>query len=296
MKLPLRRLRPIAQLGLVAFLLLAALVVGEAQSDRSGPDFQALRERWQQKSASERQELRRRFAELERLSPQDREELVRRARDLRGSLQALDHDPPAWVRSRLEGAAPRERQHELRRCLEEHHRRRGSGLRERMPPEVLERLEGARTDEERAAVLRAFFQEARQQMVPHFIDRAGRRLGLTAEEVKGLQAQAAAGGEDVLAHLKRRLIEHRGRPEGIDEADWEAWQALPDEEFVRRVELSGALWPHRFRGGPGRRGSKPGHDREGRRGGDWDGRDPDGREHPRGEAPPRGRGGPADGL
>ena len=264
------------------------------QADR-GPDFVALRARWERKSPEERALLRQRFEELSRLRPEAREELQRRARVLTGDLRTLESEPPPWVRERLDGARPGERDRELRRCLEDHHRRRGSDLRARMPADLVARLEAATTDEERALVFRELHQRAREEMFPYFVERIARRLELDAAEVERLKATPSAEREAVIRGLKRRMIVERGKPKSVSEADWDSWQALDDAEFLRRVELSGGSWRggRRGDGRGGRHGESRGR-REGERGDgtrgsgarDRDDRQPDGRRGSRG-GPPR---------
>lgn len=243
--------RPIMLLTLAAVSLAASIGVAEQSGE---PDYASLRERWLEKSPTERALLRDRFEQLSKLDPEVQRELHRRAREMNGTLHAFRHAPPPWVRDRLADAGPGERDRELRRCLEDQFRHRGSSMRERMPDDLRQRLEAATTEQERVAVFQELRRRGREEMFPRFVEKMARRLELEVEEVERLKATPPAEQDALLANLRRRIIVSRGRPEEISTADWDAWQALPDEEFVRRAELSRVDMRGDHRGGRGRGG------------------------------------------
>ncbi|MFT5291511.1 MAG: hypothetical protein ACI8PQ_003049 [Planctomycetota bacterium] len=306
--------RPLASLMLVAALCLSFASVGFSQDANSEQESSVQRpsprERWMQKSPEERAVLRRRFEELSHFEPELQVELRRRAREVSGTLRSLDSAPPPWVRERLDVAGPGQRDRELRRCLEDHRRRRGSDMRDRLPKDLRERLENAKSDEERAAVFRELSQRGRSDMFPRMVARMGRHLELDPSEVERLSATEPEGQRTVLENLKRRSIVARGKPEDIDAKDWTSWQSLDDREFLRKVEFS--IPSHRgWRQGPGMGDGKREEPRDGSRG-DTDRRDKpggsfgpggrgegppggesrgDGRRRPRGEQPKPSRGG-----
>ena len=223
-----------------AWLLSFVLTLGAGHISGQSPegtDLASLRARWQQKTPAERELLRRRFEQYSRFAPEVQRELRRRAHELRGTLRAFGEAPPPWVRERLAKLTDTEREHELRRCLAEEHRRRGSHLRRRLPPDLRRRLESAQTDQERATIFRELFRRGHEEMFPRFIERAAARLELGQSERERLRATPPEQQSTVLARLRRRLILQRGRPPSISQSEWNAWQSLSDEEFLARFRL-----------------------------------------------------------
>ena len=246
--------------------------------DRSGSDrrrddaeLRELRERWHGKSDEERALLRQRFEQLKNLSPEEREALGHRARRLRDLEREVRKNASEEERAEAEKLAPpRERDFWRHRAVE-HSRYSGRQLREKLPPELLDRLEGA-SRWEKMQILDEFRERERDSRSRSAVVDLGRRVGLSHEEIRAIEELPFDRRISAVVELKRKHIEDRvrsdGLPRGIDEATWESMRSLSDKEFLESFHRS------RGRGGPpdGRQwpGMRPPDERM-RRGGFRDG-------------------------
>jgi hypothetical protein len=127
----------------------------------------------------------------------------------------------------------------MRDLVEGEVRERGARIREKMPEAWIERLERARP-EDRARFLAEFQHKARERVTLAAIDKIGQKLGLPREETERLKALPSAERMTRLLELKKRMSERDaelyGLPNGMTQAQWDEWQALPPAQFFERMQ------------------------------------------------------------
>jgi len=164
-----------------------------------------LRERIAGRPPEERARLERHLQELETLSPQARERLLRRARALRDQEQRIDPPaeekgaeesapevrtppaPPPEPKAEAEDREPRAegRREQQRKRLRESLRKAGSELRERLPEELRQKLEKARPEQRRRLLERLY--QHRERYSQKAIEAMRQRYGLAPREVRRLE-------------------------------------------------------------------------------------------------------------
>ncbi len=206
------RARPFALL--IATLLCAALPARargvqdpELRSSGRAGIRERLRARWRERPGGEREILERRLAELERLSPEARRELLDRARRLRERERELLEGSPDEQRARLMELGPEQRRELCKRRLRE----RGRTLRERMPAEFRRRIESA-PGAARERVLEPYLRE-REEASRRALRVLGARMDLRPAEIQAFERLPLEDRLRTLMALRRRLVE-RPRPAG----------------------------------------------------------------------------------
>ncbi len=191
-----------------------------------------LRQRWEALSEKERARLRERFAELERLSPEERDRMQRRAKRLgeiaRHLYRSLDEDE----RAKLDQLDPDKRREVLREMAAEHARKMGQRILALLPAEDRERLLRARPEDREI-----FFLEFRQRQLRR-LDEIIRRQAKNylsdaeRERLAGLsQAERRAKYLDFYKRHVRHWVAEHGLPDGVTPERWKALQEMPPIVF-----------------------------------------------------------------
>ncbi|MEW6073426.1 MAG: DUF3106 domain-containing protein [Planctomycetota bacterium] len=257
--LPARRLGRRRLLLAVAGLL--AVFATPAVGQNEARDLERNRARWENMSEEERAVMRERFEKLRQMRPEEREALREVARGLRQLEDGLRKAPPReleeWMRRHPH---PGDREREVRRYLREHAGEFGGPLRERIPPEVRARLEGA-SPAERALLAREHFR-ARcggrdRSGVDHALRGLARELDLPEEGVERFLSlppdEQLAKVLELRRRLVRRAVEKNGLPPGLSAEEWRGMESLPDHEFFFRLRAFDSHLP-----GPFPRSGRPG--------------------------------------
>lgn len=210
-----------------------------AFQDQSSPTLDAARARWERLSPEEKARLQKNYERYRALSEEERRSLADRARVLRDERERVGQDLPQKTRERLQQLDPDTRREVMRDMVEGEVRERGARIREKMPDAWIQRLEQARP-EDRARFLAEFQRRARERVTLAAIDKIGRKLDLPREETERLKTLPSEQRMTELLELKKRVsardAERFGLPEGITQAQWNEWQALPPAEFFERMQ------------------------------------------------------------
>lgn len=211
---------------------------GDDETPSRAARREALKERWEHMSPSERQAARERFERFRALPREEREELLARAGRLRDRRAQMVDELSPETRARLDQLEPAKRDEVLRDIARGNAHDLAHRIREALPQDWLTELEKA-TPEERARFLVEFKARQRGRMTNFTIREIGERLGLPASEIERMQQlpleERIAASLELRKRLLGRDVEKLGLPKGIRAEDWEAWQALPPEEFFRRM-------------------------------------------------------------
>lgn len=215
-----------------------------SNAPKSAADLERARQRWQQLSPQQREELRQRFEQFRGLDEGERARLRGRFERLgdvkRRALEAL----PDAVRRELDALAPPQRGEVLREVAAE---RMSEHVHDvvAMMPEPLRQEFAAADAQRRVEMVREFgrmlHERARQELF-----RLGRELDLPRERVEAIERlDPRELGREVL-ELRRQSIERdiaeRGLPPFVSAEEWAEVKSLRGPEFMRRW---GALHGHR---------------------------------------------------
>jgi len=228
------------------------------RSEHDRPGLEGARERWQQLTPEQRDEMRRRFDHFQRLSDDERAELRRRFERFGQVQKRAVESLPEGVRRQLESLEGPTRREVLREVATERIAEHGRDALEMMPPPLKERYEAA-APEERERIASEFgrmlHERARDELL-----RLGRELDLEPARVEEmLRLEPRELGRKVL-ELKRQAIERsvaeRGLPPFVTQEQWNELRQLDGPEFFRRFSaLHGRFGP-----GPGAGAGGPPHD------------------------------------
>jgi hypothetical protein len=240
---------------------------------------EAGRARWERMSPGERERIARLFEEYRGLPEADRERMRSHLERMAQVRRELEADIPDVLRAKLAQLEPEARRQVLREYLESAMGERTERLRAKLPPEFLQKLEGA-TPERRAELWSEQRAAWREQGAERALQFLGRQLQLSPEEVERIRTLPPPEKFAAIADLGRREMERRGPPPGVDPQEFRDWLRLPPRECMERMHGHGMRG---FRGEPGVR--PPWEEREGR--GEFGGLDRRG--PPPGGRPPEGR-------
>jgi hypothetical protein len=229
----------IALLLFAAVTLVASGVNARAVQEPSSPTLDAARARWERLSPEEKARLQKNYERYRALSEEERRNLAERARVLHDERERVGKDLPPQTRERLQQLDPDTRREVMRDMVEGEVRERGARIREKMPDAWIQRLEQARP-EDRARYLAEFQHRARERITLAAIDKIGRKLDLPREETERLKGLPSEQRMTELLELKKRVsardAERFGLPDGMTQAQWDEWQALPPAEFFERMQ------------------------------------------------------------
>lgn len=277
------------------FLLLAFAWMPSALGQEQAGRLEQARERWERMSPAERARIAQHFNEFRGLSEAERERMKSHLNRIADARREIEASIPAELRTKLDRLESRERHQVLREYVESRMGERAERLREKMSPELVQKLDSA-TPAEQENLLRARREELRKR-APGAIDYLARQLALPPEEVARLKALPLEEMRRAIGDLGRRDMERRGPPPGVDPREFERWHNLPPPEFMERMHGHGqrGFRGDGERGGPPPEGQHP--PRDGRDGRGGEGRRPEGRgqfgpDAPGGPPPDGPRGGP----
>lgn len=221
----------------------------------SSLDLEGARERWQQLSPQQRDELRRRFEDFRRLGDDERQRLRGRFERLGHVQQRAVEALPEPVRRELDALAPPQRGEVLREVAAERMSEHVRDVLEMMPPHLKDEYAAA-TPERRVEMVREFGRMLHERARGELF-RLGRELDLPRERVEHIaRLEPRELGREVL-QLRRqsieRMVAERGLPPFVDATEWAELQALSGPEFMRRWgALHGRRGPFEGRAdGPG---------------------------------------------
>ncbi len=219
-----------------------------------------LRARWRSFSEEERQTLRRRFVELEKLPVAEREELRQRARRLDEIGRTLYRSLDEEARSQLDSLHPPKRREIVRGMATAKAKDLGRRVLAQLSSEERERFETA-TPEERGRLAREFRQRTGGQ-IDHVITELGPEFLAPAELERLGQLDDHQRRRTFLEIVKRRVVrrvDQRGLPPGFSPRHWGRMRDLSPPEFWLALERARRKHPDfDWRGELGR--SKTGSD------------------------------------
>jgi hypothetical protein len=222
-----------AALLLCGVLALPALAKG--QEPLQDPES---RTRWEQLSTAERAVIRERYAELQKLSPEERAALEVLAERLKERERSVNAALSPEQRAHLAGLPGEERQGLLREHLRDELVSAGERVRVRLPQELVETIE-AEKPLRRPLRVEKLLQRERCLGVPA-VRRLGESLGVPADSLGRLESLNAAALEDQALTWRRELIdrsvERLGPPPGLNASAWAELRGASHREFFRRLE------------------------------------------------------------
>jgi hypothetical protein len=220
---------------LLALACLALLVRAEgAQRER----LESARARWESLRPEEQALIQERWQRFQSLPEAERRELRARAERVAELRARAQRSLSPELRARVERLPAEQREQVLSELVEGESARIGARLRAALPPEVVQRLEQARP-EDRARYFANYQQQQRRRVANYMIERLGQRLALPKEELARMKQLPEEQRTACVLELRQRLaqVEARelGLPPGLAQEQWEAWLALPPEEFFERL-------------------------------------------------------------
>jgi hypothetical protein len=208
----------------------------EAPRTERTPSVERLREHWKEHPRAERELLERRLETLAELPQERREELLARARRLRGYERELAEAAPEALRRRLAELGPEQGRRTWEDHVRQRARERAEEVRRKLPAELIERLERV-PRAQRALIVERMLRE-REAVSLRALRRLGRINGLDGRAIQELQERPLDERMKALLRLKRELIEReierQGLP-GLERREWDELRRSPDEEFHRRL-------------------------------------------------------------
>lgn len=191
-------------LACVAVLLVLTLAAFATQEGR-GPRMDEMRQRWESLTPEQQKSLRERWERLQKMPDPERAALLDNARALAAVQQRIESKLTPEQRARWDALSV-ERKRELMR---EMFQGIGSRMRERLPPEMVERMRQA-PPQERGRIS----SEAKKRLVETYVRERGLPEGVSAERWAQIQALPP---EEFLAATRehfRKNMEHSGPPPG----------------------------------------------------------------------------------
>lgn len=210
-----------------------------SSTTESSPTLESVRQRWERLPPEEQARLREIYERYRSLSEDERRALIARSRRVSEEKERVRAQLSDEARANLQKLAPEKRREVLHDLVEGVARDRGARIREKMPEAWINRLDEARP-EDRARYLADFQHQARERVARGAIDKIGRKLELSKDEVERLKAlpepQRAASVLELRNRLSTKDAAEFGLPPGVTQAQWNEWQALPPEEFFEVMQ------------------------------------------------------------
>jgi hypothetical protein len=212
--------------------------------------------RWERKTPAERELLRRRFAELQRMSPEERRALQGLAERLKARESKIGEALPDPLRARLAELPPDARRGVVHEYFRDVLRREGEGVMGRLPQAVVRELEAV-PPQRRPLRLERILRHDRP-LGARDVRRLGEALGVAPERLADLEALPPAELAERALQLHREAIDRRvrelGPPPGLDDEAYAELAELPHREFFGRWR---SLDPTETYGGRHGRGKGP---------------------------------------
>lgn len=202
------------------------------------PRLEQARQRWDELSPTERQNVRKNYRRWKEMSEEQRQELRRRAAQLKTQRDKVKRELPADVKQDLEKLDRRKQQQVLRDLTEASVKENGRRIRSKMPQDFMQRLE-ATPAEARPEMLRRFKKRQRGRVSRAALQILGKQLELAEEEIRRLQAEPEDRRARAVLEMRHRLskedMPEGGLPFGMTWEQWDEWSRLSPEEFFGRI-------------------------------------------------------------
>jgi len=223
---------------LVLVFVLAALGSNAVQD---APEEAAL-QRWERKSAADKELLAERFEKLRALSPADRAALHERLRDLEQERRELAEELSQTERERLAELPPEDRRELLREHQLEERRRHGEEVRAGLRPEQEGWLQGLMG--ERPRPMHSLRDDLRRRAGGRVIDHWKAEGDLAPPEREALEGSDPRERMQTLLGIHRQRIEaviaRDGLPAGVSAEKWQrAQEEERPERFLKRARSLG---------------------------------------------------------
>jgi hypothetical protein len=240
----------------VLFALLAP-----AFAEHQSVTLERARSRWESLGPEERVRIEERWRRYQALPEAEQHELELRAARIAELRQRVERQLPQELRARVQALPGEQRERILAEIVANETARIGTRMRALLPADAVLRLEQARP-EDRARYFAKYQGQQRERVTRYMIERLGGRLGLSKAEIDGLKSlpeeQRARRVLELRQQLSRAEARELGVPPGLSPEQWEAWLALPPDEFFER--LSDHVRERQLAGdeaGIGRGGARP---------------------------------------
>ena len=138
-----------------------------ASSQEHGRDLDQARARWEHMSPAERARIAQHFDEFRGLPDAERERMLAHLQRVAEARRAIEASMPEELRAKLETLEPGERHQVLREYVESTMGERAERLREKLSPELVQKLDSA-TLAERGELLRAHHEELRKRLASYY--------------------------------------------------------------------------------------------------------------------------------
>ncbi len=231
---------------LLAALVVMTALIGPVESrtqgatkepSKSSPTLDSARARWERFTPAEKERARARYEHFLAMTEEEREQLVESARRLRERSDRVSSQlaaPGSKAGEKLATLDPEKRRAIVHEIVTDESRAVGARIRNQFPEDWLKRLENA-NPQERARCFREFRIQQRNRVARYAIGELGKRLGLAKAEILRLQELPGEERCAVVLDLRKKLstqeVDESGLPPGITREQWDAWLALPPEEF-----------------------------------------------------------------
>jgi hypothetical protein len=201
---------------------------------KTSPTLESARARWERFTPAEKERARARYERFLAMSEEEREQLVESARRLRERADRVSSQLAEKEGDKLAKMDPEKRHALVRELVADESRAVGARIRGQFPEDWLKRLENAKP-QDRARFFRQFRIKQRDRVARYAIGELGKRLELAPEEIARMQELPGEDRCEAALDLRKRLeaqeVHASGLPPGITQTQWDAWLALPPEEF-----------------------------------------------------------------
>jgi len=207
---------------------------------KEGYSLEQARSFYRELDDDERQLIHQRYERFSALSPEERDDLRLRSRNLeRISEASQNQSMPPELATKLKELSPRDRKRFRQSLLSEELREKGRKLLDSMPENSRRELEETTGARERAAFMLRYKQVNIARILQEMIRRAGRRLDVPKEETQRILALTKGDRLRAFLELNVGLTEEEllriGLPFGITPEQWEKWRKLSAEDFFAEV-------------------------------------------------------------
>ena len=221
-------------------LLLLGFFGGELSAQHDDERRAHIRDRWEAMSDDDRSTFKQRMDELRAMGDEERQALKAQAAQLEERKGKQLDKLGKKVKRQLSEMNPEQRDRLLREYFDECERERGVRLREQLPLEFLERLEGVRPHE-RPMLMREFREEMRGRASERMLFHMRHEMNAPPEVLEMVARLPMPERRQAMLEFKREDIRKRveldGPPPGISEEEWKQLDLLPLEEFFMQFGL-----------------------------------------------------------
>ena len=200
---------------------------------QQAPAHESPRERWARMSPQEREVMQQRFEQFKRMDEAQRREVIERWKH----VQRLERGTREALHGELSKLGPEQQRECLRGYIGRELFERGRAMREMLPRDLLEKIEGA-TPEEAERLLHEFKERNRAERADQALFELGHELQLAPAEIERLRSLPEEERRTEMFVLRRRQIEQRvaqdGLPSWMTQQEWDELSALDAPKFCER--------------------------------------------------------------